>query len=258
MNIEFLKKLSEADGIASNEGEVRKVMKEELEGYYDEALYDGLGSLILTKEVNPTYPKVMVCAHMDEVGFIVRSVGENGMLYLMPVGGVKPLAQFLQKVRITTEAGKKIPAIVNGTYKDGNVEELYADIGAYTADEVYALGIEEGNMVTYATEFEAFTLENRYVGKAFDDRLGCFVLGEVLKELKDAELPCNLYMAATSSEEVGIRGAKTAAQLINPDIVFVIDVACHRTEFVRNHTNKKQIDKGPMLMHFDRTQSHPL
>ena len=253
MNLEFLKRLSEADGIASNEGEVRKVLLDELKGYSDNIVCDGLGSIIFSKESSDKDPKIMICAHMDEVGFIVRSISKDGMIHLMTVGGVKPLAQHLQRVRITTEDGKKIPAIINGTYKDEVTENLYADIGAYTEEEVYNLGIQVGDMVTYATEFEEFDLPNRFVGKAFDDRLGCFVMGEVLKNLEGKNLSSNIYFAATSSEEVGIRGAKTAAQLINPDVVFVIDVACHRNEFVRDHTNKKQIDKGVMLMHFDRT-----
>ena len=253
MNLEFLKRLSEADGIASNEGEVRKVLLDELKDYSDNIVCDGLGSIIFSKESSDKAPKIMICAHMDEVGFIVRSISKDGMIHLMTVGGVKPLAQHLQRVRITTEDGKKIPAIINGTYKDEVTENLYADIGAYTEEEVYNLGIQVGDMVTYATEFEEFDLPNRFVGKAFDDRLGCFVMGEVLKNLEGKNLSSNIYFAATSSEEVGIRGAKTAAQLINPDVVFVIDVACHRNEFVRDHTNKKQIDKGVMLMHFDRT-----
>lgn len=253
MNLEFLKRLSEADGIASNEGEVRKVLLDELKDYSDNIVCDGLGSIIFSKESSDKDPKIMICAHMDEVGFIVRSISKDGMIHLMTVGGVKPLAQHLQRVRITTEDGKKIPAIINGTYKDEVTENLYADIGAYTEEEVYNLGIQVGDMVTYATEFEEFDLPNRLVGKAFDDRLGCFVIGEVLKNLEGKNLSSNIYFTATSSEEVGIRGAKTAAQLINPDVVFVIDVACHRNEFVRDHTNKKQIDKGVMLMYFDRT-----
>ena len=253
MNIDFFKKLSEADGIASNEGEVREVLLEELKDYSDEIVCDGLGSIIFSKKKNEKVPNVMICAHMDEVGFMVRSIDKLGMIHLITIGGVKPLAQFTQKVRITTSEGKKIPAIINGTYNDGKVEKVYADVGAYTAEEVYNLGIQVGDMVTYTTDFEEFTLENRLVGKAFDDRIGCFVMGEVLKRLEKKDINCNVHFAATSSEEVGIRGAKTATQLINPDVVFVIDVACAKNEFLRDHTNQKQIDKGIMLMHRDRT-----
>ena len=209
MNIEFFKRLSEADGIASNEEEVRHVLLEELKAYSDKIICDGLGSIIFSKIKDESAPNVMICAHMDEVGFMVRSIDKLGMIHLITIGGVKPLAQFVQKVRITTKEGKKIPAVINATYNNGKAENIYADIGAYTEEDVYNLGINVGDMVTYTTSFEEFTFPDRLVGKAFDDRIGCFVMGEVLKELRKENLNCNIHFAATSSEEVGIRGAKT-------------------------------------------------
>lgn len=184
---------------------------------------------------------------------MVRSISELGLIHLMVVGGVKPIAQHLQKVRITTFDGRKISGVINGDFQNGATENLYCDLGATSAEEVTALGIEVGNMVCYATEFESFAVENIYAGKAFDDRLACFVMAELMKELAAVELPLTVHFANTSSEEVGIRGAKTAVQKINPDIVFVIDVATFSSQFVRNHTNQRQIGKGPILTHFDRT-----
>ncbi len=253
MNIEFLKKLSNADGIASNEQEVRDVLLEELKPYADEVDCDGLGSIIFKKTGNADGPKIMLCAHIDEVGFMVRSITDMGQVMLITVGGVKPLAQFMQRVRITTSAGKKIHGIIQGTYEDGSATKVYVDLGVTTAQEVIDMGIDVGDMVTYTTDFEVFEQENVYCGKAFDDRLGCYIIGEVLKRLKDTDHPNVVYMVGTSSEEVGIRGAKTAAYKINPDIVFPIDVACFNNEFVRNHTNQRQIGKGMMITNFDRT-----
>lgn len=253
MNIEFLKKLSDADGIAGNEGEVREVLMDELKETNTDMCTDGLGSLIFTKKSKKTDVSIMICGHMDEVGFMVRSISELGLIHLMVVGGVKPLAQQMQKVRITTSEGKKISAVINGSYTDGKTEQLYCDIGATTSEEVRSLGIEVGDMVTYATEFESFSLPDIYAGKAMDDRLACFILGELIKELNEEELNCTVHFAATSSEEVGIRGAKTAVQKMNPDVVFVIDVATFSSEFIRDHTNQRQIGKGPILTHFDRT-----
>ena len=100
MNIQFLERLSNADGIASNEQEVRDVLVAELKEYADEVSTDHLGSIIFKK--GNRGPKIMLCAHIDEVGFIVRSISDMGQVMLMSVGGVKPLAQFMQKVRITT------------------------------------------------------------------------------------------------------------------------------------------------------------
>ncbi|MBO0454704.1 aminopeptidase [Candidatus Enterococcus murrayae] len=252
MNIDFLKKLSNADGIASNEREVRQTILTELEELPYEKRTDGLGSLIFTKK-GKSPKSIMICGHMDEVGFMVRSISDLGLIHLMVVGGVKPLAQHLQKIRITTFDGRKINGIVNGDYREGKTDNLYCDIGATSAEEVAALGIEVGNMGCYATEFEEFAVKDIYAGKAFDDRLACFVMGELMKRLAAEELPLTIHFANTSSEEVGIRGAKTAVQMMNPDVVFVIDVATFSTEFVRDHTNQRQIGKGPILTHFDRT-----
>lgn len=255
MNIDFLKRLSNADGIAGDEAEVRSVLLAELGQLPYEQTTDGLGSLIFTKKNEASPISLMICGHMDEVGFMVRSVSELGLIHLMVVGGVKPLAEHLQKVRITTATGVKISGIINGDWLNGTTENLYCDIGATTAEEVLDLGIQVGDMVTFATEFEDFSLANIYGGKAMDDRLACFVMGELMKELAEVDLPCTVHFANTSSEEVGIRGAKTAVQKMNPDVVFVIDVATFSTEFVRDHTNQRQIGQGPVLTHFDRTLS---
>lgn len=251
MNIEFLKKLSNADAIASNEQEVRDVLYDELHDYADEVDCDNLGSIIFKK--GHTGPKIMLCAHMDEVGFIVRSISEQGQVMLMSVGGVKPLAQFMQRVRITTQDGKKVHGIIQSSYTSGAVEKTYVDLGAQHAQAVYDLGIQVGDMVTYTTPFEAFDIDGVLAGKAFDDRLGCYIFGEVLKRLKKMDHPNTVYMVGTSSEEVGIRGAKTAAYKMQPDVAFPIDVACFNDEFVRNHTNQRQIGKGMMQTNFDRT-----
>ena len=251
MNLEFMKRLSNADGIASNEQEVRDVMIDELGEYADEIDCDHLGSIIFKK--GSQGPKIMLCAHIDEVGFTVRSVSEQGQIMLMNVGGVKPLAQFMQRVRITTQSGRKLHGILQASYENGSAVKVYVDLGAESAAQVYALGIQVGDMVTYTTEFETFDTEHIIAGKAFDDRLGCYIMGEVLKRLSDIDHPNTVYMVGTSSEEVGIRGAKTAVYRVNPDVVLPIDVACFNDEFVRNHTNQRQIGKGMMQTNFDRT-----
>lgn len=251
MNLSFLKKLSEADAIASNEQEVRDVLVEELKDYADEIDTDNMGSIIFRK--GNRGPKIMICAHIDEVGFIVRSVSDKGQVMLMSVGGVKPLAQFMQRVRVTTEDGRKIHGIIQAAYEQSQAVNVYVDFGAECAQDIYDLGIQVGDMVTYTSEFESFAIDHIITGKAFDDRLGCYVFGEVLKRLKDIDHPNTVYMVGTSSEEVGIRGAKTAVYKVNPDVVFPIDVACFNDEFVRNHTNQRQIGKGMMQTNFDRT-----
>lgn len=249
----WLEKLSNADAIASNEQEVRDILVNELEGIADEISYDGLGSIIFKKTGQIDGPKIMLAGHMDEVGFMVRHITPMGQIIVVTIGGVKPSAQQMQEVRITTRDGKKIYGVLQSSLNDGKAENQYIDIGADTQQEVYALGIDVGDMVTYTTSFKSYDLNKKVCGKAFDDRLGCYVFGEVIKRLEGVSHPNIVYGVGTSSEEVGIRGAKTAAYEVNPDIVFALDVACYPDEFDRSYKNKRQIGKGMMITHNDRT-----
>lgn len=253
MNINFFKKLSNADSIASNEKEVRDILVDELKEFSDDIYCDNIGSIIFDKKGTGNGPKIMLCAHMDEVGFIVRSISDKGQIMLMEVGGVKVQAKALQKVRITIKDGRKINGIINCNLEDGIAKNLYVDIGATNYDDVISLGIDIGDMVTFTSDFEALDLNDIVIGKAFDDRLGLYIIGEVLKKLKDKNHPNDVYVVGTSSEEVGIRGARTATYKVNPDVVFPIDVACFSNEFIRDHTNNRQISKGMMITNFDRT-----
>ena len=254
MNSLLLKRLCEADSIASHEDEVRKILYSELAKLSDEIFCDDLGSLIFYKKGRSKNPlKLMFCAHMDEVGFMVRHISDIGFIYLIAVGGVLDKSKEMQMVRITTDSGQKIEGLLNVT-KDsqGNVQEMYVDIGVETAQEVYDCRIEIGNMVCFASGTKQLQ-PHVYAGKAMDDRSGCYVLIEAMKKMA-ADIENDVYFVGTSSEEVGIRGGKTATYLIDPDIVFAIDVANH-PELSRNYTNHRYIGKGPMIVHYDKTMS---
>ncbi|MBA5851198.1 aminopeptidase [Clostridium sp. cel8] len=253
MNYSLLKALSNADGIASHENEIRKILYNEVAKYSDEVFCDNIGSIIFHKKGKDKNPlKIMFCAHMDEVGFIVRSISDIGFIYLMAVGSVQNKSKEMQIVRITTFNGKKIEGLLNVTKdSEGNVKEMYIDIGCDTEAEVKSFGIEIGNMVCFASEARQLSNENVYMGKAMDDRTGCYVIAEAIKRIKD-DVENDIYFVGTSSEEVGTRGAKTAANLIDPDIVFALDVA-NNPELVKNYTNHRLIGMGPMIVHYDKT-----
>ncbi|WP_125702215.1 aminopeptidase [Lacticaseibacillus daqingensis] len=255
MDVNVLRDLSNADGVVACEQEVRDVLKRTLATVVDETTYDGLGSMICKQVGTGTGPKVMIAAHMDEVGFMVRSITDGGLLMLMVVGGVKTSVLQFQKLRLTTREGKKLNGIVAGEYDPTASSKLYFDIGAKTKQEVLDLGVNIGDMVTFSTEFEALDLPNTYIGKAMDDRLGCYALYEIAKQMQHIAHPNDIYYVCTYGEEVGLRGAQTASYLVDPDLVFVIDVACYPDEFRRDNTNNRQIGAGPMLTHFDRTLS---
>lgn len=254
MNNSLLMRLSNADAVASKENEVRDILWEECHEKCDEIDFDHLGSIIFNKKTNQKDPlKIMFTGHMDEVGFLVRHISDIGFLYLIKLGGVTDKSLEMQKVRVTTKSGRKVKGLMNVTKSDnGSIKEIYVDLGVSTKEEVESLGIEIGDMVTFDTESCQLDNTSIIAGKAMDDRTGCYVIAESLKTLSNEECEAELFFAGTSSEEVGVRGGKTATYHVNPDIVFAIDVA-NNPELVRNYTNHRDIGKGVMIVHYDKT-----
>lgn len=252
MNRELLTKLCQANAIASQEGQVRGILLEYGTSFCDNVQSDGLGSLIFTQEGSG--PSVMVAAHMDEVGFMVRAIADNGLLTVMPIGNVRVFSRLMQEVIVTTEDGREYFGILNGEYDSvkGEVKDLYVDLGQDSRQQVEDMGVQTGDMITFASSFREYP-GGRLAAKALDDRTGCYVMMEAMRRMREQAHPNRICYAATSSEEVGTRGAKTAAHVCKPDLCIVLDVACHNNEWVRNHTNKRQIGKGVMLEHYDKT-----
>lgn len=252
MNRDLLEALCQANAIASHEGQVRRILKEYGSPFCDTVQSDGLGSLIFTQEGNG--PVVMVAAHMDEVGFMVRAISESGLLTVMPVGSVRVFSRLMQEVIVTVEDGREYYGILNGEYDAGagEVKNLYVDLGQDTGEQIREMGVQTGDMITFASSFREYP-GGRLAAKALDDRAGCYVMAETMKRMANQAHPNRICYAATSSEEVGTRGGRTAAHLVQPDLCIVLDVACHNNEWVRNHTNMRQIGKGIMLEHYDKT-----
>ncbi|HAJ4117707.1 aminopeptidase [Escherichia coli] len=228
MDLSLLKALSEADAIASSEQEVRQILLEEADRLQKEVRFDGLGSVLIRLNES-TGPKVMICAHMDEVGFMVR---------------------------ITTREECKIPRLLDGDRQGNDVSAMRVDIGARSYDEVMQAGIRPGDRVTFDTTFQVLP-HQRVMGKAFDDRLGCYLLVTLLRELHDAELPAEVWLVASSSEEVGLRGGQTATRAVSPDVAIVLDTACWAKNFDYGAANHRQIGNGPMLVLSDKSLIAP-
>ncbi|EES7747100.1 aminopeptidase [Escherichia coli] len=228
MDLSLLKALSEADAIASSEQEVRQILLEEADRLQKEVRFDGLGSVLIRLNES-TGPKVMICAHMDEVGFMVR---------------------------ITTREECKIPGLLDGDRQGNDVSAMRVDIGARSYDEVMQAGIRPGDRVTFDTTFQVLP-HQRVMGKAFDDHLGCYLLVTLLRELHDAELPAEVWLVASSSEEVGLRGGQTATRAVSPDVAIVLDTACWAKNFDYSAANHRQIGNGPMLVLSDKSLIAP-
>lgn len=234
IDLNILADLCNADGIAGCEKEVSRVMKRQMEGYVDEVSYDNLGSIIGRRKGKENSPKIMLTGHMDEVGFIVRGISKDGYLSLLPVGGWWVHALISQELVVTTSKGEKFKGIVVGRAPHGMSKEekekvldntrIYLDLGVESKDEVLELGISIGDMVTPNTKFEVMNNKNYLMGKAFDDRMACGIIVEVLKKLSEIGHDAEIYGVGTVQEEVGIRGARTATHKIKPDFAIAIDV----------------------------------
>lgn len=255
MDLSLLKALCEADAIAASEQEVRQILLDEADRLHKEVRFDGLGSVLIRLNASDG-PKVMICAHMDEVGFMVRSISGEGAIDVLPVGNVRMAARQLQPVRITTREECKIPGLLDGERSGNEVSGLRVDIGARSYDEVIQAGIRPGDRVTFDSAFQVLP-HQRVMGKAFDDRLGCYLLIALLREWHDAELPAEIWLAASSSEEVGLRGGQTAARAVAPDLAIVLDTACWAKNFDYGAANHRQIGLGPMLVLSDKSLIAP-
>ncbi len=226
----LLQSLADAPGPSGYEEAVRALMVKEMKPLAAEIRYDGMGSVIARH--GDSGPRVMLDAHMDELGGIVRRVTPDGFLSMQMVGGW--LDQALVDQRWVIVGSKGTVHAVTGI-RDIHVlpsdernrvfrrDELFLDVGAKNAAEVAALGIEPGDPVAPDAPFRVLNGTGRYLGKAWDDRVGCAVVIEALRRLAAAGHPNALYVAATTQEEVGLRGAHSAADVVKPDVGISIE-----------------------------------
>lgn len=254
IDLEFLTKLSNAFGPPGFEDEVRDLLKIEFEKFADEVKVDNLGNLIGYIHGSEELPKIMVTAHMDEVGFLITNISDKGFLYFHLLGGI--VAQIIpgQIVKVKGKSGY-VFGIVGSTPphitplerrdKVPPLEDMYIDVGAVNLDEVKSKGLDVGCPAVFHVEFMNLGL-GYIMGKAFDDRIGCFILVELLKKLKDSRF--NVVVVATVQEEVGLRGARTAAWIVNPDYAIAIEgTFAADTPDVKSHQIPSYLKRGPVL-----------
>lgn len=212
--VEQIKTLVSLNGVSGNEKTVSEYIKSQILPFADKVYTDVLGNLIAVKRGSG--PRVMFMAHTDEIGIISTFVDENGFIRVAPVGGVTP-TDFLNN-HVTFENGVR-GVFTSGKEKDIKMTDCYVDIGACSREKALE-AIEIG--MTARFDADTFETGDVIISKSLDDRLGCFILMEVLKNVKmtDAEL----YFVFTSQEEVGLRGAKVAGFDVIPNIAIAVDV----------------------------------
>ncbi|MDD1701459.1 MAG: M42 family metallopeptidase [Methanoregula sp.] len=224
---ELLKKLSNAHGVSGSEGSVFSVIKKELKGCVDEITEDPMGNLIAVKHGNKT--KVMLAAHMDEIGLMVKYIDEKGFLRFVTLGGWYAPTLYNQRVIVHGTKGDRM-GVIGGKpphmmdederKKGVKTDDMFIDVGAKNRDDAGEMGIEVGTPVTIDREFTELA-NNRVTGKAFDNRAGCTMLIKTMQKMKS---PFTVYAVFTVQEEVGLKGAKTSAYTIDPDWAVATDV----------------------------------
>lgn len=235
MNIELLKNLCEMPGAPGREDRVRALIESEITGLFDEVRTDALGSLICTRKATSnngdTPKKIMLLCHMDEIGFVVSHICEKGFVYIDQIGGFDPRNLFSRRVLICTDEGD-FKGVLNPAGKPVHIQspeeakkqptlnEFYIDtgMGADTAKKV-----KIGDYVVMDEPF--IEIGDKFVSKALDNRIACWLGIEIIRKLvaNGGKHSCDIYVAFTAQEEVGLRGAKTASYAIKPDIGIGID-----------------------------------
>ncbi|MED3933554.1 M42 family metallopeptidase [Priestia megaterium] len=259
--LSLFKTLTELPGAAGNEHQVRSFMRSQIEPLVDEVIQDGLGSLFGVRYNEEIGPKVMVAGHMDEVGFMVTSVTDKGMLRFQTLGGWWSQVLLAQRVHVVTKKGPITGVIASipphlldesQRNKPMAIKNMMIDVGADSKQEVAEMGIRPGDQIVPICPFTPMANEKKILAKAWDNRYGCGLAIELLKEVKNEKLPNILYSGATVQEEVGLRGAQSAANMIKPDLFYALDASpANDTSGDKNAFG--QLGKGVLLRIFDRT-----
>lgn len=257
----MLKDLTDANAISGHEKEARDVMERYIKPYADEVYTDHLGSLIAKKSGDENGPKIMVAGHLDEVGFMVTRIDKDGFLYFQTIGGWWNQVMLAQRVTIMTKEGNltgvigsKPPHILSAEQrkKPVDIKDMFIDIGTSSKEEAEKFGVRPGDSVVPYFEFTQMKNEKMLLSKAWDNRIGCAIAIEVLKQLQNEEHPNIVYGVGTIQEEVGLRGAKTSAHLIKPDIAFGVDVGiAGDTPGVSDKEADSKLGEGPQIILYD-------
>ena len=251
LDIDFLEKLCNGFGPTGHEQEIQQLVKDYGEKYTTEVEFDRLGSVIFKKTGDDSGPKIMIAGHADEIGFVITGIEKNGFLTFHQLGGWPDQSLLAQEVLIRPfKGGEKIIGIIAAkpphvlTPEERNKvvkkENMHIDIGCSSEKEVKELGIRIGDPAVPYAFFRTMQRQKKIseekdaktrtvtlaAAKAFDDRIGVFIILEVLRRLSEQNIthPNTVFCVSTTQEEVGLRGARTAAQKILPDIGFACDV----------------------------------
>jgi putative aminopeptidase FrvX len=246
----LLKALTDACGVSGFEKEIGKVIFDECQGKADKIDYDALGNVIAFKKgTGKGKKKIMMTGHMDEIGYIVCNITDKGMIKMKSFGGISVFATFLRKLKFKSGEIGIVYSGENMQAATGNhANMIYVDVGAKTKEEAMTK-VSVGDYACYVNDYTEL-MNGKVSAKALDDRIGCYIMLEAMKRI---ETPYNdLYFVFTVQEEVGVRGAKTAANRVKPDIGLNLDVC---TDFSQPGAGEGPTvtGAGPAIMICDRS-----
>ena len=255
----LLQRLADAPGPPGAEDPVRAIMVAEMKPLTTAPLrYDGMGSVIA--ELGSTGPRIMIDAHMDELGGMVRRIGPNGQLTMQMLGGWLDQALVDQRWIIL---GSKGPVHAVTGIRDIHVataaertsviprDSVFLDIGAGTPAEVAAMGIEPGDPIVPDAPFLVMNGTGNYLGKAWDDRIGCAVMVEAMRRVAKVPHANHLFFVATTQEEIGLRGARTAANLVKPDLGLALEGGIANDQGGHPEETQAHLGGGPGIFLYD-------
>jgi putative aminopeptidase FrvX len=256
----LLKELTEANGVSGHETEVRRLVEKKLAGL-GTLEKDKIGSLICRQAGSAKAPVVMLPGHMDEIGFMVKLITKEGFLKFLPLGGWFDQVLLGQRVVVLTGKGgvsgvigAKPPHLLPAEEREKVVlkKDMYIDIGATSKEDVEAAGVRAGDPVVPQAGFTELAGGKTYLSKAFDDRVGVALMIQALARLKAEGHPNTVCGAATVMEEVGLRGATTSVEAVNPDVAIVLesDIAGDVPGITEDQSAVK-LGRGPTIMLFD-------
>ena len=251
----LLKELTEASGVSGNEKEVRDLIISEIKDYVDSYKIDRIGNIIAYKKGKDIGKKLMVTAHMDEVGLMIKDIDNDGFLKFMTVGGIDKRILVSKPVLVGKD---KLPGVIGAKpihlqkpderTKALNIEELYIDIGARSKEEAEKY-VSVGDYAIFDSEYIEFG-EELIKAKALDNRVGCSLLIKLIREVTDI----SFYAVFTVMEEVGLVGAGPAAFEVNPDYAIILEgTLCYDMPKLDTHLIPTYLNKGPAISLIDRT-----
>lgn len=217
LDLDLLKKIVATYSPAGNEAKISNLIEEEIKDYVDEIYTDALGNLIARKKGEGK--KVLLAGHMDQIGLMVTYIDDSGFIRFTNIGGISPSVTYSQRVIFENGTVGVIGCEKIDSLKDLTLDKLFIDIGASSKEEAEKK-VSIGDMCVYYSE--VIMDDKNIISPALDDRIGCFIMIEILKSLKTSKN--DIYYVFTVQEEVGTRGAKTAGYSIEPDMAISFDV----------------------------------